>query len=569
MSHRPVGRDAAALPGPPGYCSAQLIPYLGNKRALLPRLYPVFKRLTSGRVGPLSFADAFAGSGAVSRLARAMGLRVASNDWEPYSQAIGHCWLSLSPTDLDAAFGGGQGLASFLDDWNSMHPMSGVPYGGAAEPYIARWYAPERTDAPRLGEERLFYTAENATFIDRVRERVESEYPSPEPLSPGDVRRRVAMGALLLEAAVHTNTSGVFKAYHRGFGGHGKDALGRILGRMEFEAPVLPDAPPAEVYGLDAAAFMAGKSFDIAYFDPPYNQHQYGPNYHLLNTILVWDREPRPLASSERHSTKAGIPVDWKERRSPFCVRREAAGAIRSLLDATDAGSIVFSWNADGHLSGEDMAALLAPRGRLEIIALDYIAYRGGRQSASRSERSREYLFVVDTRAEATDEDLARRSLADLAAVDEALRSSYDPERVRSVFFGSEAPWLEAAAFFGGGMRRAADDAGQLLRAMPDDRRGPFCEALAACACSSVSDDLDALLATGNAAIGAGDRRAARIAGSKALRYVRKLAHEKYADEFRRYLGAFAAMAEACGDEATSVGLVELAQLVERRKHGD
>lgn len=567
MSRRPAGGGASPeLPGPPGYCSGQLIPYLGNKRSLLPRLYPVFERLSSGGAGPLSFADAFAGSGAVSRLARAMGLRVASNDWEPYSRAIGECWLALRPADLDSAFGGGQGLASFLEDWNSMHPDAGASTGRDVEPYVARWYAPERTDAPRLGEERLFYTAENAAFIDRVRERIETEFQSPEPGSPDDVRRRVAMGALLLEAAVHTNTSGVFKAYHRGFGGHGKDALGRILGRMELEAPVLPDAPPAEVRSLDAAAFMAGRSVDIAYFDPPYNQHQYGPNYHLLNTILAWDREPRPMAASDRHSLKAGIPVGWKERRSPFCVKREAAGAIRSLLDASDAGTIVFSWNADGHLSGEDMAALLAPRGRLDIVALEYVSYRGGRQSASRSERSREYLFVVDTRAEATDEGRARRSLADLAAEDEALRSSYDPGRVRSAFFGKAAPWLEAAYFFDGGMRRAAEDAGSLLRAMSDERRREFCEELASCACSSVSDDLDALLSAGRAAIEAGDRRAARSAGSKALRYIRKLAHDKYADEFDRYVAAFKAMAEDCGDEPALAGLVGLVELMGRRK---
>ncbi|MCP5453120.1 MAG: DNA adenine methylase [Spirochaetaceae bacterium] len=566
MSRSRAGGGASALPGPPGYCSGQLIPYLGNKRSLLPRLYPVLDRLAAGRAGPQSFADAFAGSGAVSRLARAMGFRVASNDWEPYSQAIGRCWLALRPADLDEAFGGAEGLAAFLGDWNAMHPESGEPYAGASEPYIARWYAPERTDAPRLDEERLFYTAENAAFIDRVRERIEYEYPSPEPGSPGEVRRRVAMGALLLEAAVHTNTSGVFKAYHRGFGGHGKDALGRILGRMELEAPVLPDAPPAEVYGLDAAAFMSGRVVDVAYFDPPYNQHQYGPNYHLLNTILAWDREPRPMAASETHSSKAGIPVDWKERRSRFCVKREAAGAIRSLLDASDAGVIVFSWNADGHLSGEDMAALLAPRGRLDIVALDYVSYRGGRQSASRSARSREYLFVVDTRAAATDEERARRSIADLAAQDEALRSSYDPERVRSTFFGQGAPWPEAGAFFGSGMRRAADEAERVLLAMPEDRRGAFRDALAGCACSSVSDELDALLAAGSGAMEAGDRRAARSAGSKALRYIRKLAHDKYAAEFDRYARAFSDIADACGDDATKAGLAELAGLIERRK---
>jgi adenine-specific DNA-methyltransferase len=101
------------LPGPTGYCNKQLIPYLGNKRALLPRLMPVLEGLNPDR-HPWRFLDPFSGSGSVSRLARAMGMRVEANDWEPYSEAINKCWLGLSPTDVDFAFGGYAGLASML-----------------------------------------------------------------------------------------------------------------------------------------------------------------------------------------------------------------------------------------------------------------------------------------------------------------------------------------------------------------------------------------------------------------------------------------------------------------------
>jgi len=165
------------LPGPDGYCSSQLIPYLGNKRSLLPRLMPVLERLSVGLSEP-RFLDVFAGTGSVSRLARAMGMRVSANDWEPYSEALNSCWLRLRPSDMERAFGGATGLEAFLGDWNAMHPLSdrpSVPESARGQPYMARWYAPERTDAPRLGEERLFYTAENAAFIDRVRTRIEAE----------------------------------------------------------------------------------------------------------------------------------------------------------------------------------------------------------------------------------------------------------------------------------------------------------------------------------------------------------------------------------------------------------
>ncbi|MFH2112870.1 MAG: DNA adenine methylase, partial [Spirochaetota bacterium] len=61
----------------------QLIPYLGNKRALLRHMKPVFNSIINGRK-ELLFMDPFAGGGSVSRLARSMGLAVRANDWEPY-----------------------------------------------------------------------------------------------------------------------------------------------------------------------------------------------------------------------------------------------------------------------------------------------------------------------------------------------------------------------------------------------------------------------------------------------------------------------------------------------------
>ncbi|OHD18708.1 MAG: hypothetical protein A2Y38_09385 [Spirochaetes bacterium GWB1_59_5] len=563
----------SVLPEPAGYCSSQLIPYLGNKRALLPRLMPVFERLSEGLTAP-RFLDCFAGSGAVSRLARAMGMNVAANDWEPYSEAVNSCWLCLGPTDIERAFGGTKGLTSVLADWNAMHPAADyplVPASARGEPYIARWYAPADTANPRLGEERLFYTAENAAFIDRVRTRLENEYPNPQPGSADDIRRKILLGGILLEASVHANTSGVFKAYHRGFGGNGQDALTRILGRMELEAPILPEAIPARLFKEDARVFMTHESADIAYFDPPYNQHQYGSNYHLLNTILRWDGRPMLLdpVLEDGLSKKAGIPVEWKQTRSQFCVKREARQSIAALLDACDAAKLVFSWNADGHLSGEDMVELLSPRGQLDIVALDYVSYRGGRQSASRSARSREYLFVVDTRAASRDSGLARLSLSELAGRDEALRSSYDPLKVTAAFcLGSgldEFP--ESGVFFAKDLRKPGDAATDILTAMEPRRRGRFIEALSACACCDIVDELTVLESLAVSFVSKGDLAGARRISGEAPRLIRKLAHDKYAKEFDRFIVTFNAIGAACNSVGLSAKLKNLEQLMQLRSN--
>ncbi len=95
-----------ATPGGPAYHSrrhaaahttdflfAQLIPYLGSKRKLLPLIADAVAR--TGVAGG-TFADLFAGSGVVSRWAKTRGFRVVANDWEPYAQAINGCFAALN-----------------------------------------------------------------------------------------------------------------------------------------------------------------------------------------------------------------------------------------------------------------------------------------------------------------------------------------------------------------------------------------------------------------------------------------------------------------------------------------
>src|SRR5262249_1655917 len=41
---------------------------------------------------------------------------------------------------------------------------------------------------------------------------------------------------------------------------------------------------------LDAADAAERHAADVAYLDPPYNQHSYLGNYHLWETLVRWDR---------------------------------------------------------------------------------------------------------------------------------------------------------------------------------------------------------------------------------------------------------------------------------------
>jgi adenine-specific DNA-methyltransferase len=455
-----------AVPDLPDYLKRQLIAYLGNKRSLLPFLSELFQRLVPR---PAVVLDAFAGSGAVARLARSLGHEVHANDWEPYARVMNQAFLTLTPKSAAAAFTRWGGLDAVLTRLNALH----IP----REEFVARWYAPRNTIGADWRTERLFYTRENALWLDAVREAID-EYDEPG--------RTLLLALLVYEASTHANTNGVFKAFHKGFGGHGGDALKRILSPMQLEHPVLwPSPRPASASALEAAEFLKGRTADLVYLDPPYNQHQYGSNYHLLNTVVRGDRFVPEL--------KAGIRRDWTATKSPFCAKAQAPAAFAAVLDAADAQHLVVSYNTEGVVPFEQLYDLLDRRGRVELAVQDYVTYRGGRQSPDRKTHNLEFVLVVRTRERARsgsradiERFLAQKRLTTL------LKGAFVPSRLRNAFDG------EGTGVAVGGHVWRTEDLHRFVesdvRGLSDDTVRDTAERLSAAACRSHQEEFDVLL---------------------------------------------------------------------------
>lgn len=372
-THRPGDRHT---PEDPDYLTRQLITCIGNKRALLPEIgtavAKVKRRLNKGRLRTL---DAFSGSGVVSRYLKAHSEYLASNDLEDYAAAAGRCYLrNRSDVDLVRV----DEAVRFLTDEVDRLPR---------EPgFIEELYAP-RDESSITAVDRVFYTRRNARLLDGYRgllNQVDADL------------RDLCLGPLLSEASVHANTSGVFKGFYKDsrtrigrFGGRNADALTRITGEIALRAPVLSRFRcHVDVWQQDASdAVRAAKNLDLAYFDPPYNQHPYGSNYFMLN-LLVHYRRPREI------SRVSGIPVDWN--RSEYNVRARALPRLRDLFTAVDARFLLVSFNDEGFVSRSEMEDLLCGIGLLEVVEVPYNAFRGSRNLRSRRLHVTEQLFLVE-----------------------------------------------------------------------------------------------------------------------------------------------------------------------------
>lgn len=355
----------------PAFLKEQIITYLGNKRALLGFLQKGFdyakKELKKEKI---SFLDVFSGSGIVSRFAKAHSSFIMANDLEDYSRLINMCYLSNKDTKL----------LQILKKYHK-NLTQNIDF---KQGFITELYAPKDDNYIKKNE-RVFYTFKNALYLDTLRSEIEK---LPKEF------RHFFIAPLIYEASVHANTSGVFKGFYKGkngigkFGGEAGNALKRIEGQISLKMPIFSNfSCEFEVVQKDANILAKElDSFDLAYLDPPYNQHPYSSNYFMLNLIANYQK---PLNISK----VSGIPKDWN--RSTFNKAKLAEDALFELIFNLKARVILLSYNCEGFVKKEKFLKRLQSLGKCQILEQKYNTFRASRNLKNRNIHIREQLYIL------------------------------------------------------------------------------------------------------------------------------------------------------------------------------
>lgn len=356
------------------YFSSHLITYLGNKRKLLPfindAVVRVKKQLKKEKITAL---DGFSGSGVVARLLKYHTTDLISNDFEDYTYTINTAYLTdrkyVDIPRLEKAI-------KHLND-NKLKKTE-------SDYFITRNYAPKNDNDIKVGE-RVFYTHQNAEIIDNIRYMIEHEID--------DDLKIYCLSALLIKASIHNNTSGVFKGFHKKdgvghFGGAGENALTRIKGEITLDMPIFANAENStKVFCRDTNELVKEiEPVDLAYYDPPYNQHPYGSNYFMLNII----NGGRAVAIQNGVS---GIAKDWQ--RSDYNKARPAEKAMDELIKNTPAKYVLISYNNEGIIPIEKFQKIVSKHGSWELLEQEYSTYRGSRNLKDRNNKVRELLWLI------------------------------------------------------------------------------------------------------------------------------------------------------------------------------
>jgi adenine-specific DNA-methyltransferase len=311
-----------------------MIKYLGSKRRLVPAL-----RVLAAASGARSALDLFCGTTRVSQAFKGLGIATTAVDSARCAHVLARCYVAADP-DADPGL-----RAAVADAVERLNAVPGRP-GYVTETFCV---------------ESRYFRPENGARIDAVRQAIEERWGGT-PLWP-------ILVTSLLEAADRVDsTTGLQMAYL-------KQWAPRADRPLTLRVPELVPGPGRAVRG-DAGGLVASGALgavDLAYLDPPYNQHRYDSNYHVWETLVAWDAPSHYGVACKRDDLRD--PTG----RSPFNGRRTMPVALGEVVDGLAADVVVLSYNNEAWLSYDELHALCAARGHVEVLAFDSARYVGAR----------------------------------------------------------------------------------------------------------------------------------------------------------------------------------------------
>lgn len=334
-----------------------MIKYLGSKRVLVPLITSIVRALPGVR----TVVDLFSGTSRVGHALKAAGFRVIANDHNAYAATIARCYVQADREDL------------LTETGRVIAHLNGLP--GSAGYFTETFCIRSR-----------FFQPKNGARVDAIREEIARLRLEPELES-------VALTSLMEAADRVDSTTGVQMAYL-------KEWAPRAFNDLELRVPELVPRSrhgKGEAHQLDACDAAPRWEADLVYLDPPYNQHKYLGNYHIWESLVLWDK-PTVYGTACKRS-------DCRARNSVFNSRPAILDALRSIVTSARARFLLVSFNNEGYVSREQMEGVLSRFGHVRVLERDFKRYVGAQIGIYNPQgekvgkvshlRNKEFLFLV------------------------------------------------------------------------------------------------------------------------------------------------------------------------------
>ena len=305
-----------------------MIKYLGSKRALM----PVLESLISASEAKTGL-DLFTGTTRVASAMKRMGIFTTAVDTASYSEVFGKTAIELDRSTVD------------------LKELDGVILELNALPGVAGYFTEVFCEKAR------FFQPSNGRRIDAIRSKIESDFKGSWMYFP-------LLSSLLIAADKVDSTTGVQMAFL-------KTWSRRSSLELEMKVPELIDGDGKSIRG-DANAIVATLDpVDIAYIDPPYNQHRYFGNYHIWETLVRWDNPEYYGIANKRIDTRAD------ENKSQFNSKLTMPQALGDLIAKLKSEVLILSYNNESWLSRRELSDMCARFETVQVLDFDFKRYVG------------------------------------------------------------------------------------------------------------------------------------------------------------------------------------------------
>lgn len=344
--------------------------FIGSKTLLLDHIRAVAEEKAPDA---RSFCDIFSGTAAVARHFK-QWYEVYSNDLLYFSYVLQRATIENDSVPEFGRLKEELGITDPVEYFNGKETRD-------MEDLVQERRFFQNTYAPTGG--RMYLNDDNALRIDYARCTVE-DWMNAGLLDENEYYYLVA--CIVEGIPFVSNTSGTYGAYHKSW-------ERRSYKKYElFRLDVTTNHRENRCYNEDGAELLKRLQGDILYVDPPYNERQYLPNYHVLETAARYDYPEVTGVTGQR---------PYENQKSEFCMKKNVTDAFERLISNARFQHIILSYSTDGLMTTEDIERIMKTYGKPETFHIYEIPYRRYKsRKVKETERLKELLVYVEKQVE-------------------------------------------------------------------------------------------------------------------------------------------------------------------------
>lgn len=329
--------------------------YIGSKHTLSSFIKNTVSLVVGENLSDKIFCDIFAGTGIVGRVFKNEVKKIIANDSEYYSYVLNKNYIENHEYIFKKE--------EHINSLNNVTPVEGFIY--------KNYCLNDRS-------KRQYFSDYNGKKIDAIRQQIEKLKKDNEI---DDKLYYFLLASLLESADKVANTAAVYGAFLKHLKKSAQKEL--ILESAEYEI----NDNKHIVFNEDSGKLIQNIEGDILYLDPPYNSRQYGANYHLLNTIAIYD--------NFKPKGKTGLR---EYKRSQYCSKKTVADVFDKLIRDANFKYIFLSYNNEGLMKIEEIRKIMSKYGKYDLISTNYQRFKADKDENRNhiADKTEEYLHILE-----------------------------------------------------------------------------------------------------------------------------------------------------------------------------